>query len=125
MSSGGGLTKAVFGSGFFLKELLLRFGVTRLPGVDDVVFGKIKQRLGGRVRIIVSGGAPLAAHVEHFLKVTMCCPVTQARPPDSQADGELPCYCGRRKPARAPRCARPAACKAGGDAGRAACRGTA
>lgn len=81
VSSGGGLAKAVFGGGFFLKELLLRLGVTSLPGVDDVVFGKIKARLGGRVRIIVSGGAPLAAHVEHFLKVTMCCPVTQVRRP--------------------------------------------
>lgn len=95
VSSGGGLAKAVFGGGFFLKELLLRLGVTSLPGVDDVVFGKIKARLGGRVRVIVSGGAPLAAHVEHFLKVTMCCPVTQVRRPpcamfaESKVDAQL------------------------------------
>ena len=44
---------------------------------DMLVFEKIKQRLGGRVRIIVSGGAPLAPAIEEFLKVTMCAPVVQ------------------------------------------------
>eukprot|EP01025_Chloroclados_australasicus_P041652 TRINITY_DN4426_c0_g1_i1.p1 TRINITY_DN4426_c0_g1~~TRINITY_DN4426_c0_g1_i1.p1 ORF type:complete len:662 (-),score=87.70 TRINITY_DN4426_c0_g1_i1:314-2299(-) len=39
---------------------------------DTLVFGKIKERLGGRVRAILSGGAPLAPHVEEFLKVCMC-----------------------------------------------------
>ena len=47
------------------------------PLLDRIVFSKIKERLGGRVRIIVSGGAPLATHVEEFLKVTMCAPVVQ------------------------------------------------
>jgi long-chain acyl-CoA synthetase len=41
------------------------------------VFSKVKARLGGRVRILVSGGAPLAPHVEEFLKVAFCCPVVQ------------------------------------------------
>jgi long-chain acyl-CoA synthetase len=39
----------------------------------------VKQRLGGHVKLIVSGGAPLAPHVEEFLKVTMCTPVVQVR----------------------------------------------
>jgi acyl-CoA synthetase (AMP-forming)/AMP-acid ligase II len=47
------------------------------PLFDKIVFSKIKERLGGKVRLIVSGGAPLAAHVEEFLKVTMCAPVVQ------------------------------------------------
>jgi hypothetical protein len=38
---------------------------------------QMKARLGGSVRVIVSGGAPLAPHVEEFLKVTMCAPVVQ------------------------------------------------
>ena len=37
----------------------------------------MKARLGGEVRAIVSGGAPLAPHVEEFLKVAMCAPVVQ------------------------------------------------
>ena len=40
------------------------------PFFDKLVFSKIRERLGGRVRMIVSGGAPLAPHVEEFLRVT-------------------------------------------------------
>ena len=47
------------------------------PFFDMLVFSKVKERLGGRVRLIITGGAPLARHVEDFLKVAMCCPVVQ------------------------------------------------
>ena len=38
---------------------------------------QMKARLGGNVRALVSGGAPLAPHVEEWLKVAMCAPVVQ------------------------------------------------
>ena len=47
------------------------------PMVDAVVFSKVRARLGGRVRLVCSGSAPLAHHVEEFLKVVMCAPVSQ------------------------------------------------
>lgn len=47
------------------------------PLFDKLVFSKVKAALGGKVRLILTGGAPLARHVEDFLKVTMCCPVVQ------------------------------------------------
>ena len=40
------------------------------PLADKVVFYKVKDKLGGRVRLMISGGAPLARHVEEFLKVS-------------------------------------------------------
>jgi long-subunit acyl-CoA synthetase (AMP-forming) len=49
------------------------------PLFDKIVFKKVKQRLGGNVKLLVSGGAPLAPHVEDFLKVAMCAPVVQVR----------------------------------------------
>lgn len=49
------------------------------PFFDKLVFSKVKQRLGGRCRLVVSGGAPLSPHVEEFLRVAMCCPVVQVR----------------------------------------------
>ncbi|WVY97221.1 hypothetical protein V8G54_029372 [Vigna mungo] len=40
------------------------------PLFDKLVFDKIKQALGGRVRLLLSGVAPLARHVEEFLRLT-------------------------------------------------------
>ncbi|KAG4928675.1 hypothetical protein JHK85_055161 [Glycine max] len=37
----------------------------------------VKARLGGRVRLIISGGAPLSSEVEEFLRVTSCAFVCQ------------------------------------------------
>jgi len=38
---------------------------------------QVKARLGGRVRLIISGGAPLSSEVEEFLRVTSCAFVCQ------------------------------------------------
>eukprot|EP01090_Pellita_catalonica_P017049 TRINITY_DN5064_c0_g1_i3.p1 TRINITY_DN5064_c0_g1~~TRINITY_DN5064_c0_g1_i3.p1 ORF type:complete len:440 (+),score=72.37 TRINITY_DN5064_c0_g1_i3:735-2054(+) len=47
------------------------------PWLDSLVFSKIRARLGGRIRIIVSGSAPLSATLGEFLRVCFCCPVIQ------------------------------------------------
>ncbi|KAE8657278.1 Long chain acyl-CoA synthetase 4 [Hibiscus syriacus] len=44
---------------------------------DKVVFNKVKKGLGGNVRLILSGAAPLSSHVEEFLRVVACCHVLQ------------------------------------------------
>jgi long-chain acyl-CoA synthetase len=80
ISSSSPLKKLIFGYAFARKLSFIQSGVAQdkaSPLFDKIVFSKIKQRLGGRVRIIVSGGAPLAPHVEEFLKVAMCAPVVQ------------------------------------------------
>jgi len=58
---------------------------------------QVKARLGGRVRLIVSGGAPLAPHVEEFLRVAMCAPVAQVGVVQCGAVwGRSGCLCGCR-----------------------------
>jgi hypothetical protein len=37
----------------------------------------VKEGLGGRVRVILSGAAPLATHVEEYLRVVTCAHVIQ------------------------------------------------
>jgi len=82
----------------FVKETLFNFAFSRKkafmaqgyrqdkasPFFDKLVFSKLKQALGGRVKYILSGAAPLSAHVEEFLKVCMCCNVSQV-PQDERA----------------------------------------
>ncbi|KAK1358749.1 Long-chain-fatty-acid--CoA ligase [Heracleum sosnowskyi] len=47
------------------------------PLMDKIVFNKIKQAFGGRVRLMFSGAAPLPSHLEEFLRVTCCTVVSQ------------------------------------------------
>ena len=80
IAEAGGLKALLFHWGFRRKLWALRAGIElsrAAPFFDKLVFSKLKQRLGGRVRLIVSGGAPLARHVEDFLSVCMCSPVVQ------------------------------------------------
>lgn len=45
---------------------------TASPFADWLAFQKVKARLGGRIRLIISGGAPLGTEIEEFLRVTSC-----------------------------------------------------
>ncbi|GBG62926.1 hypothetical protein CBR_g34297 [Chara braunii] len=76
----GRLKQAMFNWAYNWKLSRLELGIPSskaTPVWNMLVFGKIKQRLGGRVRIIISGAAPIARHVEDFMHVAMCAPVVQ------------------------------------------------
>lgn len=47
------------------------------PLADKLIFSKIQKLLGGQVRLIMTGAAPLASHVEEFLRVSTCAMVVQ------------------------------------------------
>ncbi|XP_034403776.1 long-chain-fatty-acid--CoA ligase 3a [Cyclopterus lumpus] len=47
------------------------------PLCDRLVFGKVRSLLGGRTRVLLSGGAPLSAATQRFMNVCFCCPVAQ------------------------------------------------
>lgn len=44
---------------------------------DSLVFGKVKAMLGGEVRIMITGSAPIAGDVLDFLKVCFCCDIME------------------------------------------------
>lgn len=43
----------------------------------SLLFKKVKKLLGGRVRMMLSGGAPLSSATQRFMNVCFCCPVGQ------------------------------------------------
>eukprot|EP00249_Psilotum_nudum_P036460 c7416_g1_i1 orf=253-2238(+) len=80
IAAGGSLRKRLFDFAYQYKLYNMMNGYKQdkaSPFFDNLVFSKIKQGLGGHVRFIVSGGAPLAKHVEEFLRVTTCAIVMQ------------------------------------------------
>lgn len=42
---------------------------------DKLVFNKFKAILGGRVRVMITGSAPIAKEVLNFLKIAFCCQI--------------------------------------------------
>lgn len=46
---------------------------------DRLVFAKIRALLGGNVRVLTSGSAPIAAEVLDFLKIAFACDVMEGK----------------------------------------------
>lgn len=69
-----GLKKTIYDWMFSRKKASLLNGAHPHSAswlADAVVFKKVKAALGGKVRVVVAGGAPIAAHTEEFCRVTM------------------------------------------------------
>ncbi|MEE6513006.1 hypothetical protein FKM82_020429 [Ascaphus truei] len=47
------------------------------PVCDRLVFRKVRKLLGGKMRVLLSGGAPLSAATQRFMNICFCCPVGQ------------------------------------------------
>lgn len=61
-------------------------GVQATPLLDKYIFSTFRSAFGGRVRFIVSGGAPLSTHVEEYLTTALCTPVFQVTHPSAASD---------------------------------------
>ncbi|KAK2372042.1 long chain acyl-CoA synthetase [Trifolium repens] len=80
ISTGGFLKKTLFNFAYSYKLNNMKKGhkhAAASPLLDKVVFDKVKQGLGGHVRVILSGAAPLSVHVESYLRVVTCSHVLQ------------------------------------------------
>jgi len=44
---------------------------------DKLVFNKVKAMLGGRVRFMITGSAPISSDVLDFLKICFCAPIAE------------------------------------------------
>uniref|UniRef100_A0A674MSG5 Arachidonate--CoA ligase n=1 Tax=Takifugu rubripes TaxID=31033 RepID=A0A674MSG5_TAKRU len=64
----------LLGFAFRRKEAELRRGIVRRNSIwDQMIFRKVQASLGGRVRLIITGAAPISPDVLTFLRVAMGC----------------------------------------------------
>ncbi|ORZ10771.1 hypothetical protein BCR42DRAFT_380417 [Absidia repens] len=68
-----GTTGALFRQAYKTKLSALRQhkGVTH-PLWDRLLFNKVKQVLGGEIRVVITGSAPIAGEVMEYLKLALC-----------------------------------------------------
>ncbi|KAL8499699.1 hypothetical protein ACS0TY_019611 [Phlomoides rotata] len=80
VSSAGALRRAVFNAAYSYKFRNMSRGYKHseaAPVVDKLIFNKVKEGLGGKLRLILSGAAPLSSSVETYLRVATCAHVLQ------------------------------------------------
>lgn len=71
------LQRLIFGYAYSAKKKLIDAGADTTFW-DRLVFSKLAEPLGGRVRLFVSSAAPLTAKIAAFLQLCFCCPIVQA-----------------------------------------------
>lgn len=76
VSEGGNFSKALFKFAYDYKLKRIENGYDT-PLFNRFVFRKTRSLLGGRVRFMLSGGAPLSPDTQRFMNICMCCPVGQ------------------------------------------------
>lgn len=68
----GGVAAALFNRAYATKKEYLKKGYNNHAFWDAIVFSKIKARLGGNVKFMVSGAAPISADVIDFMRICFC-----------------------------------------------------
>lgn len=75
--SGSFLKKMLFNMGMSAKEGEIKRGVVRNNSFwDKLVFRKIQEGMGGRLRLMLVGSAPLSGNVLTFMRCAMGCLVS-------------------------------------------------
>ncbi|XP_054647252.1 long-chain-fatty-acid--CoA ligase 4 [Dunckerocampus dactyliophorus] len=72
----GYVQKMLFNLGYQYKLKQIKRGYDA-PLCNILLFKKVKKILGGRVRLMLSGGAPLSPATQRFMNVCFCCSVGQ------------------------------------------------
>jgi long-chain acyl-CoA synthetase len=74
---GGGIKQSLFEVAYDSKIKSLNEGYVGDSVWDTLVFGKVAGKLGGKVRLMITGSAPINAEVLKFLRIGFSCPVLE------------------------------------------------
>jgi long-chain acyl-CoA synthetase len=74
----GGLKKKLFYMALNTKlERVRKDGTVTHPLWDKIVFAKARNILGGQIKLMLTGAAPISAHVHDALKCIFCVPIAE------------------------------------------------
>ncbi|KAK3844177.1 MAG: hypothetical protein J3R72DRAFT_439074 [Linnemannia gamsii] len=90
----GGIAAFLFKRAYATKKANLRKGILEHALWDKLVFGAIRARLGGKVKHIVSGSAPISPDVMDFLRICFSADVYEGYGQTEQAAGLCMSYRG-------------------------------
>ncbi|KAE9381137.1 acetyl-CoA synthetase-like protein [Stipitochalara longipes BDJ] len=89
VSRGGKIVESVFWTAFYTKKFLMASG---LPGsflLDSIVFNKVKEATGGRLRFCFNGAAPIARETQEFISLAVTPMVSGYGSTETSAMGAL------------------------------------
>lgn len=72
VNKGGALVKGLFWGGLGAKNFLMSTGLPGSGVLDAIIFKKVKEATGGRLRIALTGGGPISKDTQLFLSMTLC-----------------------------------------------------
>lgn len=72
VNAGSPIVRGLFWSALSLKEKLMYTGLPGSGILDAVVFKKIKEATGGRLKLCMNGGGPVAKDTQKFLSMAIC-----------------------------------------------------
>lgn len=76
VNDSGPLGKALFKFAYDYKMKKIEAGYST-PILNKIIYKKIRAILGGEIRMMLSGGAPLSDTTLRFMNICFCCPVLQ------------------------------------------------
>jgi long-chain acyl-CoA synthetase len=71
VNAGSAVAKNIFWGALRAKEFLIATGLPGLGLLDAIVFNKLKDATGGRLRICLNGGGPIAKETQRFVSLAI------------------------------------------------------
>ena len=71
VNSGSAIVRNLFWTALWAKNNLLHYGLPGAGLLDAVVFKKVKDATGGRLRICMNGGGPIAKDTQRFISMAI------------------------------------------------------
>jgi long-chain acyl-CoA synthetase len=71
VNQGSYITQRLFWGAMAAKNMLLYTGLPGAAVLDSIVFSKVREATGGRLRICMNGGGPIAKDTQRFISVAI------------------------------------------------------